>query len=129
MIVWQEPPPFIQYMEEAETLGRASYLAGVCTGMNMISTDQPALQEMLGDFERRSVMARTDGPVLNNSFQAGVDRERAAVALMLDLGPDDGSEGRQRREDQAAEYIGNGCAELTLDYPEVFAITAAADAD
>lgn len=122
MIVWQDPPPYVQYMAEAEALGRAVYLGGFCTGLGIVVSDPVAMQDLADDFMRRSVIARTDGPVVDEAFRQGIERERTAVDLMMDFGPDDGSERRQRREDQASDYIGNGCAELTIDYPSAFSI-------
>lgn len=58
--------------------------------------------------------------MLRASLDAGIKREREAVELMTDLGPDDGSERRRRREDQAVEYFSQGCADLTINYPAAF---------
>jgi hypothetical protein len=120
MIDLQEPPPFIQYVQEAEALGRASYLSGVCVGLGVLADDQRALADALDEFQRRAVIARTDGPLVDSAFQQGVEREKAAVALMADLGPADGSPRRQRQEAQATEYFVTGCSDLVLDYPSVF---------
>ncbi|KQW79743.1 hypothetical protein [Brevundimonas sp. Root1279] len=120
----QSAPPYLQFMEEAEALGRAAYLGGVCAGMGIVETDEGALQDLADDFIRRATIARTDGPVLDGALQSGIQREKEAVALMMDLGPDDGSARRRQREDQAAEYFGKGCADLTLDYPEAFKLPA-----
>lgn len=114
------PPPYLQYMEEAEALGRASYLGGVCTGLGMVETHQDELAELVQDFWRRAIIDRTDSPMLAEAISRGTEREKAAIQTLLDLGPDDGSDRRQRREDQAADYIGKGCADLTLDYPAAF---------
>lgn len=122
MIVWQDPPPYVQYMAEAEALGRASYLGGVCSGLGIIEGDGDKVAELADDFVRRAVMARTDVPMVESAIQQGIERERAAVELLLDFGPDDGSERRQRREDQAAEYFGARCADLTLNYPSAFSL-------
>lgn len=120
MIDLQEPPPFIQYIEEAEALGRASYLSSVCVGIGVLADDRGALTDALDDFQRRTVLAQTDGPVVNAAFQRGIDREKQAVELMSDLGPADGSPRRRRREEQAIEYFAVGCSDLVLDYPDVF---------
>lgn len=120
MIIWQEPPPYVQYMQEAEALGRASYLAGVCTRFGVITADQDAMQEMVVDLYRRATIDRAEGPQLVEAVQSGSDRERAAVELMLDLGADDGSERRRQREARAGEYFGTGCADLTIKYPAAF---------
>lgn len=115
-----EPPPHLQYMEEAEALGRATYLGGVCAGMGIIQGDAAALQELVLDLHWRATIDKAEGPMLSMALQRGTEREREAVKLMMDVGPDDGSERRQRREAQAVEYFGDGCAELTLDYPAAF---------
>lgn len=120
MIVWQDPPPYIQYIEEAEALGRAAYLGGACAGLGVLIRDQEAVADAIDDFSRRTVLAGTDGPLVDAAFQSGIDREKAAVALMLDLGPDDGSARRQRREEQVTEYFVNGCSDLVINYPGVF---------
>lgn len=110
-----EPPPFIQYLEEAEALGRATYLAGACAGLGIIEFDRQAVEDLVDDFERRSIIAKTNGGLLNSAIERGIAVEKEAVARMTDLGPDDGSERRRRREAQAVEYFGDGCADLTLD--------------
>jgi hypothetical protein len=124
MIDLQEPPPFIQYVQEAEALGRASYLGGVCVGLGVLADDQAALADALDDFQRRAVLARTDGPVVSAAFQQGIEREKSAVALMGDLGPADGSPRRQRREAQVIDYFVTGCSDLVLDYPDVFRLAS-----
>lgn len=116
----QEPPPFLQFMEEGEALGRAIHLGAVCAGLKIVDIDQGKLSEIVDDFFRRAVIAKVDGPFINGAVKQGMERERAATKLMLDLGPNDGSETSLRREEQAVEYFGDGCADLTLDYPEAF---------
>lgn len=124
LLAIQDPPPYVQYAGEAEALGRATYLAGACTAMGIIETDEVAMRAVIEDFWRRAIIARTEGPALRAALQAGSQREAAALEVIMDFGPDDGSVARQRREDQASEYVGNGCADLTLDYPEAFSIPA-----
>lgn len=116
----QSAPPYLQFMEEAEALGRASYMGGFCKGMGIVTSDQAAFQDIADDFIRRATIAQVDGPVLRAAIDAGIQRERQAIELMADLGPDDGSERRRRREDQAADYFGKGCADLTINYPSAF---------
>lgn len=116
----QSAPPYIQFMEEAEALGRASYMGGFCKGMGIVTSNQAAFQDIADDFIRRATIANVDGPVLRSTIDSGIDRERQAIELMADLGPDDGSERRRRREDQAADYFGKGCADLTINYPSAF---------
>lgn len=123
LAVQSAPPPYLQFMEEAEALGRASYLGGVCTGLGMVASEKDDVVELLNDLERRAILAGTDGPVISGAVMAGIDREKRAVDTIMDLGPDDGSERRQRREAQAVEYLGNGCADLTINYPSVFKLT------
>ena len=115
-----DPPPFLDYIEEAEALGRAGYMAGACVSLGIIEADGDALDELEQDFRRRAVLARTDGPIIEAAIQRGIERERAASTMMFDLGPDDGSARRLRREAQAVEYFGAGCADLALDYPSAF---------
>lgn len=124
LLAIQDPPPYVQFMEEGEALGRAAYMAGFCIAAGMITGDTSSLDEVADDFARRATIAGTEGPLLNAAIERGVEREKAAIALMMDLGPDDGSERRQRREDQAAEYLGNGCGDLVVDYPEAFSLAA-----
>lgn len=118
------PPPFLQYAEEAEALGRAAYLGGVCAGMGVVEGDQEAVVELFDDFQRRATLARTDGPVVEAALTQGLEREKAAITLMMEWGADDGSEHRQRRENQAAEYFGNNCAALVRNYPTAFKLPA-----
>lgn len=120
LAIQSEPPPYLQYMEEAEALGRATYLGGVCAGMGIIEGDAVALQELVLDLHRRATIDKADGPMLSMALKRGQDREKEAVKLMMDVGPDDGSERRERREAQAVEYFGDGCARLTIDYPSAF---------
>lgn len=122
MIDWQEPPPFLQYMEEAETLGRMNYMAGFCESIGIVTVDRPALQELSADFDRRAIMDKTDGPVVVNAFREGADREKYAIETMMDFGPADGPQ-YQRRYDQAVEYLGDACGDLVIDYPSVFSLT------
>lgn len=123
MIVWQEPPAFIEYVGEAEKIGRMTYVAGVCAGMGLVSVDQPGFVEITEDFKRRSILAKTDGPILDGAFQVGVDREKANVETMLNVG-EEGSPGYARRRAQAVEYFGNACSDLVIDYPAVFEMAA-----
>lgn len=123
LAVQSTPPPYLQFMEEGEALGRASYLGGVCAGLGLVASEKDDLIGLLDDLERRAILAGTDGPVVSGAVSAGVDREKRAVDTMLDLGPDDGSERRQRREAQTVEYLGKGCADLTINYPTVFTWT------
>lgn len=120
LAVQSAPPPYLQFMEEAEALGRMSYLGGVCAGMGIVQAERDDVVELLNDFERRAILAGTDGPVVAGAVNAGIEREKKAVETIMDLGPDDGSARRKRREDQASGYLGNGCAELTINYPTVF---------
>lgn len=122
-VALQTAPPHLQFMEEAEALGRATYLGGACAGMGVVEGDPVALQELVLDLHRRAMIAKTDGPLLSMALQRGQEREEQAVALMTDLGPDDGSERRRLREERAYEYFGNGCADLTLDYPSAFTMS------
>lgn len=115
--------PYLQFMEEAEALGRASYLGGMCTGLGLVASEQDDVVELLDDLERRTILAGADGPIISGAVSAGIDREKRAVDTMMDLGPDDGSERRQRREAQAVENFGKGCANLTINYPSVFTWT------
>lgn len=118
-----DPPPHQQFMEEAEALGRVSYLGGICKGLGLVDSNAEGVVGLVDDFQRRAILAGTDGPLLDQTALAGTNREKRAVETMLDLGDDDGSERRRRQEDQAAQYIGNGCAGLTINYPSVFTWT------
>ncbi len=122
MIDWQEPPPFLQYMEEAEKIGGMGYTAGICAGMGIITIDQPAMLEIADDFERRAILAKTDGPMLEAAFKAGDDRARANIETMLNVG-EEASPGHERRVDQAVEYLGDACGDLVIDYPAVFQLS------
>lgn len=117
------PPPHTEFMIEAEALGRVSYLGGICKGLGLVDSKADDVAGLLDDFQRRAILAGTEGPLLEQAVSGGIDREKRAVETMLDLGDDDGSERRQRREDQAAQYLGNGCADLTINYPSVFTWT------
>lgn len=120
-----EPPPYLQYMEEAEGLGRATYLGGICAGMGVIQGNPVQLQELVLDLHRRATMDKAEGPLLSAALARGSEREKEAVNLMMNVGPDDGSAQRQRREAQAVEYFGDGCARLTIDYPSAFTMSDA----
>lgn len=120
MIDWQEPPPYVQFMTEAEAIGRASYLGGVCTAFGLVASSEADVEALVDDFLRRAIIAKVEGPMLAQAITDGSDREEAAVKVIMDLGPDDGSATRQRREAQLVEYFGNGCADLTIDYPDTF---------
>lgn len=122
LLAIQDPPPFIQYIEEAEALGRMSYLGGVCVGLGILTGDEDKVAAIAEDFWRRATIARTEGPLLSEAIERGSDREKAASDLMGDLGADDGSDQRRRRELQAIEYFGDGCADLVINYPEAFAL-------
>lgn len=122
LMIQAEPPPFLQFIEEAEALGRASYMGGICSALKIVESDAASVTALVDDFRRRAIMAKTDGPIVEDALTRGVEREKAASAVMIDFGPDDGSERRRRREDQAADYFGTACADLTINYPEAFKI-------
>lgn len=122
LLALQDPPPFVQYLEEAEALGRMSYMGGLCVGLGIVTGDEGKVDAAFEDFWRRATIAKTEGRLLGDAIQRGIDREKAASDLMSDLGPDDGSEQRRRRELQAIEYFGDGCGDLVINYPETFAL-------
>lgn len=120
LAVQSAPPPFLDYIEEASELGRASVMAGACSAMEIVEVDRAKLTELLEDFDRRAIIDRANGPVLNQALRTGAEREKQNLKTMMDLGADDGSERRLRREEQLTEYLGNGCADLAINYPAVF---------
>lgn len=124
LLAIQDPPPYVQFAAEAEALGRLSFLGGFCIGTKILEGDPADIEALAEDFDRRATLAGVNGPLMVEAINRGIDREEAAIDLILDMGPEDGSEQRQRREAQMVEYVGNGCGDLVVDYPDVFSIPA-----
>lgn len=119
-----DPPPFIQYLEEAEALGRATFLAGVCEGLGVIKIDRDAVTVMLDAFEDRAIAAKTSGGLLVSAMDRGGAMEKEAHERLLDLGPKDDAQARRARAARLTEYFGDACGDLTVDYPEAFTLPA-----
>ena len=117
------PPPHEQYMEEAEALGRAALLGGVCAGMGFVKLDSAALDQVVLDFNRRTLAVDDEGNLLTGAIERGGRRELATVERLLDMGADDGSQRRRRLEARMVEYFRHGCAELTRDYPSAYTMS------
>lgn len=116
------PPTHEQYVEEAEALGRAALLGGVCAGLGLVKLDSDALDQVVLDFNRRTDSIEDERGLLTGAIERGGKRELATIERLLDMGADDGSERRRRREAQMVEYFRHGCAELMRNYPSAYTI-------
>lgn len=117
MIAWQDPPPYIQFMEEAETISRVGVSAAACGAFGFVFHEEQ-LRLLVQDFERRAIIAGADGPMLNASTTQAIETEGRRWRTMADLGDPNGPD-RERREQQAVDFAAERCAEVLVDYPNL----------
>lgn len=119
MIVWQDPPPYVQYMAEAEEIGRMSYAAGICAGAGIIVADQKSVEEVANAFQRRAVIARVWGPVVESAVLQGIEAEKADFLIISEIPDGLSAEQEAARVDDVIDYLTDRCGRVVRDYPEV----------
>lgn len=120
----QAAPPSLEYIEEAQALGAASFMAGFCVRSGVLQGDPDALKIQLRDLARRAAMERVDPDLVAYAVSTGSERQQEALEAVLDLGSDDGSISYRNREEQAVNYIGRRCSDLAMQYPATFDVAA-----
>lgn len=119
MIAWQEPPPYVDYVVEAERLGRASTAAGICKAAGIVEIDLAAGEAEANAFQRRAVIARTWGPVVEAAFHRGMEIEREEFRLMSSIPEGLPASEHGERVDDLVEYLADRCGQLVADYPSM----------
>ena len=117
MIAWQEPPPYVQFLSEAEAMGRAAHDAGVCAGMGIIVTTEARVQATGDEFIRRAVIARIDGRMLRQAIRRGSDAAEQEWEFMTDIPADLPAAQKATREQLLVEFAGDRCGGIVADYP------------
>lgn len=120
-MIWQEPPPFVQYMAEAEAVGRMTFAAGMCSASGVLATDERAVVTAVDAFQRRAVIARVWGPVVEQAYRDGIATERAEFALMNDVAESLSERDRDARVQDLTDYLVDRCGGLLRDFPDVVA--------
>lgn len=122
MIAWQEPPPYIQYLSEAEQLGRMAVSAGHCAGMDVIESSSGQVEEVTDDFLRRAIIARVDVAMIHAAMNRGITAAEDEWKFMFDLPAGLTQSQRTAREERLVDFVGERCASVVIDYPAVGAL-------
>jgi hypothetical protein len=118
MIVWQDPPPYVQYLAEAEALGRLSLASGACSALNYETDVQRGIAETEA-YVRRAAIDRVGSDFASQTFEAAVERETAEWQMMTAEGPDDTEEEADARMVDGAAFVVSRCALSAEEYPSV----------
>lgn len=122
MIPFQEPPPYVQYMSEAENLGRMGYAAGVCIRFRLLAGDEASVTAAGDEFQRRAVIARTWGPLVEQAITNGAAQERREFAFIADI-PDNLPEAEAARRRLALEdFLVERCGWVLRHFPDVVSL-------
>lgn len=122
MIYWQEPPPYVQFMTEAEDLGRFGFVAGVCTRMRLVEADPVAASAVGDDFQRRAIVARVWGPMVQQALQNGADQERRDFRVLADIPDTLPADEARRRAGHLEDYLVDRCGWILRTYPEAVSL-------
>lgn len=115
MIVWQDPPPYVQYAEEAAALARLSLSAGVCSNLRY-TVDRDAGAEEVQAYVRRAIIDRVGREYAESTFAAAIDTESAEWRFMT--GEQSGQDADAALAD-AARFFVVRCSEASAAYPAV----------
>lgn len=118
MIAWQDPPPYIQYAEEAAGLARMTLAAGACDNLGY-TVSRSAGEAEVSAYTRRAVIDRIGAEHAVSTYSAAVDRETADWSYMLI-----GREGLTEDEEEAAmadgaRFVAARCQSASEQYPGV----------
>lgn len=118
MIAWQDPPPYVQYMAEAEALSRMAFASGACGRIGYVVVDR----EGQAEFDRFIRRAVTDGiSVADAQSLLGA----AGSSLSNDLAymstyPAGISEAEtEERDRDFALFLATQCVQSSRRYPNV----------
>ena len=115
MIAWQDPPPYVQFMEEAREMGELSYAYGVCGALQVIEIDparaQRAAEAAGDDLARRAIAAGALTELMLAAQNDGSDQAKADFRFMLAEPPANETEAQAiLRENAIEDFLVDRCS-------------------
>lgn len=119
LLAIQDPPPYVQYAEEASSLARMGIAAGICDGIDY-EVDRRAGEAAIAALERRAVIDGVGVQWVRRAFQAAMEEEIAGFQTITKRVGDDlwSDESLAIRRDMA-EYYAVRCEEAARRWPSV----------
>lgn len=114
----QEPPPYVQYAEEAAALARMTHAAAACDRLGYTISQEAGVAEM-NAFGRRSEIDRVGSEFALRAYRSANQSERTSWERMLHAG-----DGLSQDEEDAAlvdmmTFLVTRCREASRLYPRI----------
>ena len=118
MIIWQEPPPYIEYHAEAEALARLSLASGACSSLRYAVFSERGSAEAEA-FVRRAAIDLVGSDFASSMFVQAIESETAEWEFMVGEKAGLTDEEESARMMDGAEFIASRCARASREYPSV----------
>lgn len=120
MLAWQEPPPYVQYAEEATALARMTVAAGACGRLGYTVSQDAGLAEV-NAYVRRAVIDGVGQANASDLYSDAVDREGGEWEFMTTEQPGASDEEADAAMMDGARFIVTRCQAASRSYPAVVA--------
>lgn len=118
MIAWQDPPPHVQYMAEAEQLARMTFATFICMVIGY-GTDLEAGQEEVHAFNQRAMIDGISGAEAAEMYlEATAKESKNFERFVLQADWSSAADDPVALKD-AAQFLATRCSQASERYPAV----------